>query len=156
MLAGALRAEVLDLDASEIADLLACATADWSGIEPTIAGTLFERIIDPAKLTTITRPDGLTQSAYDGHPLYHFARDAAPGDLLGRGVHKLGLIGSSMGGFAAAWFAQHGNLPANPARSTKLTPFCMPDRRRWSHERIRTVAERVTGTLSQGRNACAF
>ena len=41
--------------------------------------------IDPAKLTTITRPDGLTQSAFDGHLLYHFARDAAPGDLLGRG-----------------------------------------------------------------------
>src|SRR4051794_37008882 len=28
--------------------------------------------------------------------------------LLGRGVRKLGLIGSSMGGFAAAWFA-HGS-----------------------------------------------
>jgi predicted lipoprotein with Yx(FWY)xxD motif len=41
--------------------------------------------IDAAKLTTITRPDGLTQSAFDGHPLYYFARDAAPGDLLGRG-----------------------------------------------------------------------
>ena len=41
--------------------------------------------IDPAKLTPIPRPDGLTQSAFDGHPLYYFARDAAPGDLLGRG-----------------------------------------------------------------------
>jgi predicted lipoprotein with Yx(FWY)xxD motif len=41
--------------------------------------------IDAAKLTTVTRPDGLTQSAFDGHLLYYFARDAAPGDLLGRG-----------------------------------------------------------------------
>ena len=41
--------------------------------------------IDASKLTTFTRPDGLTQSAFDGHPLYYFAHDAAPGDLLGRG-----------------------------------------------------------------------
>ncbi|HET6980742.1 MAG TPA: hypothetical protein VFI53_01305 [Myxococcaceae bacterium] len=41
--------------------------------------------IDAAKLTTVTRPDGRTQSAFDGHLLYFFAHDAAPGDLLGRG-----------------------------------------------------------------------
>ncbi len=41
--------------------------------------------IDPSKLTTFTRPDGIVQTAFDGHPLYHFVRDAAPGDLLGRG-----------------------------------------------------------------------
>ena len=42
-------AEVIDLTAGEIADLLKCADADWSGIDPTISGTLFERIIDPDK-----------------------------------------------------------------------------------------------------------
>jgi len=41
--------------------------------------------IDPSKLTTFTRPDGIVQSAFDGHALYRFVRDAAPGDLLGRG-----------------------------------------------------------------------
>ncbi|HET6981888.1 MAG TPA: hypothetical protein VFI53_07085, partial [Myxococcaceae bacterium] len=41
--------------------------------------------IDAAKLTTVTRPDGRAQSAFDGHLLYYFAHDAAPGDLLGRG-----------------------------------------------------------------------
>ena len=41
--------------------------------------------IDPSKLTKVTRPDGLTQSALDGHLLYYFAHDAAPGDTNGRG-----------------------------------------------------------------------
>ena len=41
--------------------------------------------IDASKLTTFTRPDGLAQSAFDGHPLYYFAHDVAPGDINGRG-----------------------------------------------------------------------
>jgi len=41
--------------------------------------------IDPAELTTITRPDGHTQSALDGHLLYYFVHDVAPGDTNGRG-----------------------------------------------------------------------
>ena len=41
--------------------------------------------VDPAKLTTFTRPDGLTQSALDGHALSYLAHDAAPGDVNGRG-----------------------------------------------------------------------
>jgi len=41
--------------------------------------------IDPSKLTTFTRPDGITQSAFDGHPLYYFVHDVAPGDINGRG-----------------------------------------------------------------------
>lgn len=41
--------------------------------------------VDPAKLTTFARPDGKMQSAFDGHPLYYFAGDAAPGDTLGDG-----------------------------------------------------------------------
>ncbi len=41
--------------------------------------------VDPSKLTTFTRPDGITQSAFDGHPLYYFAHDDAPGDTNGRG-----------------------------------------------------------------------
>jgi type II restriction/modification system DNA methylase subunit YeeA len=42
-------AEVFDLTRSEISDLLACAEHDWSHIEPSIFGTLFERSLDPAK-----------------------------------------------------------------------------------------------------------
>jgi len=35
--------------------------------------------LDPAKLTTFTRPDGRIQSAFDGHPLYYFSGDSGPG-----------------------------------------------------------------------------
>jgi predicted lipoprotein with Yx(FWY)xxD motif len=63
-----------------------CVGACLNNWPPFVAGSgPLPTGIDPAKLTTITRPDGLTQSAFDGHLLYHFARDAAPGDLLGRG-----------------------------------------------------------------------
>ena len=41
--------------------------------------------IDASRVTTFTRPDGIIQSAFDGHALYYFAHDAAPGDVLGRG-----------------------------------------------------------------------
>lgn len=42
--------------------------------------------VDGAKLSTITRPDGSTQVAYAGHPLYFYARDSAAGDVGGQGV----------------------------------------------------------------------
>jgi type II restriction/modification system DNA methylase subunit YeeA len=42
-------AEVVDLTAAEAAELLACARCDWSAVEPSIFGTLFERCLDPAK-----------------------------------------------------------------------------------------------------------
>ncbi|HUM10108.1 MAG TPA: hypothetical protein VLT82_04065 [Myxococcaceae bacterium] len=43
--------------------------------------------VDSAKLTTFTRPDGRKQSALDGHPLYYFLGDTAPGDTKGHGVN---------------------------------------------------------------------
>jgi predicted lipoprotein with Yx(FWY)xxD motif len=41
--------------------------------------------IDAAKLATVTHPNGATQLVYNGHPLYHFSGDAAPGDTGGEG-----------------------------------------------------------------------
>ena len=37
-------------------------------------------------LTTVTRPDGGTQIAYNGSPLYHYAADTKAGDTNGQGV----------------------------------------------------------------------
>ena len=37
-------------------------------------------------LTTIRRPDGTTQVAYKGHPLYYYQGDTAPGQDKGQGV----------------------------------------------------------------------
>ena len=41
-------------------------------------------------LSTITRPDGTTQAAYNGHPLYTYAGDTAPGQANGNGKNLSG------------------------------------------------------------------
>jgi predicted lipoprotein with Yx(FWY)xxD motif len=40
----------------------------------------------PANWSVVTRDDGSKQWAYKDHPLYTFAKDAAPGDIKGDGV----------------------------------------------------------------------
>ena len=70
------------------APVSACTDAACSSAWPVFsaaAGTL-PTSLDPAKLTSFTRPDGTVQSAFDGHPLYYFAGDTAPGATGGRGV----------------------------------------------------------------------
>ncbi|MFM2077826.1 MAG: hypothetical protein RJA49_1716 [Actinomycetota bacterium] len=42
--------------------------------------------LDASLLTTITGANGEQQLAYNGHPLYHFAGDAKPGDTTGQKV----------------------------------------------------------------------
>jgi predicted lipoprotein with Yx(FWY)xxD motif len=42
------------------------------------------------KLSTITRSDGSTQATYNGHPLYTFVRDTAPGQAKGNGLNADG------------------------------------------------------------------
>ena len=41
-------------------------------------------------LSTITRPDGTTQATYDGHPLYTYLGDHAPGQAKGNGLNLSG------------------------------------------------------------------
>ena len=47
------------------------------------------------KLGEIRRPNGTMQATYDGHPLYLFAGDSAPGQVNGNGIN----------GFGALWYA---------------------------------------------------
>ena len=60
----------------------ACATA-WPPLittgEPTAAAG-----VSAAKLGTTTRPDGGTEVTYNGHPLYTFSGDTAPGQINGQ------------------------------------------------------------------------
>jgi predicted lipoprotein with Yx(FWY)xxD motif len=40
--------------------------------------------------STITRSDGSTQATFDGHPLYTFVGDTAPGQAKGNGLNAFG------------------------------------------------------------------
>ena len=42
------------------------------------------------KLGTITRSDGSTQATYNGHPLYTYVSDTAPGQAKGNGLNVSG------------------------------------------------------------------
>jgi predicted lipoprotein with Yx(FWY)xxD motif len=43
-------------------------------------------------LATIKRSDGSTQATYDGHPLYTYVADTAPGQAKGNGINQSGGI----------------------------------------------------------------
>jgi predicted lipoprotein with Yx(FWY)xxD motif len=60
---------------------------------------------------TITRPDGTTQATYDGHPLYTYTGDHAPGQNNGNGLNASGGLWHEVtvsGGAAPAASATHG------------------------------------------------
>ena len=46
--------------------------------------------VDPALVSTLTRPGGAVQLAYDGHPLYTYALDVTPGLVMGQGIDQDG------------------------------------------------------------------
>lgn len=52
--------------------------------EPTVGSAL-----DEGMLSTTERDDGSTQVVYNGHPLYYFAQDEAPGDTNGQGANDV-------------------------------------------------------------------
>ena len=59
-----------------------CATY-WPPVKgPATAGTGVT-----GKLATITRSDGSMQATYNGHPLYTYAGDKAPGQATGNGLN---------------------------------------------------------------------
>jgi predicted lipoprotein with Yx(FWY)xxD motif len=51
--------------------------------------------VDAAKLGTIKRADGSSEITYNGHPLYRFEGDTAPGQASGQGLDD----------FGAEWYA---------------------------------------------------
>jgi predicted lipoprotein with Yx(FWY)xxD motif len=62
-----------------------CATY-WPPVKgPATAGTGVT-----GKITTITRADGSKQAAYNGHPLYTYIGDKAPGQDKGNGLNLSG------------------------------------------------------------------
>ena len=63
----------------------ACATY-W----PPVTGPVTAGSGVTGTLSTITRPDGTTQATYDGHPLYTYIGDTAPGQAKGNGKNLSG------------------------------------------------------------------
>jgi predicted lipoprotein with Yx(FWY)xxD motif len=54
------------------------------------------------KLATIKRSDGSTQATYDGHPLYTYIGDTAPGQAHGNGINLSGGVWHEMTASGAA------------------------------------------------------
>lgn len=99
-----------------------CATK-WppllaSGDAPQVTG------IDPALVGLVVRPDGGRQLTLNGWPLYHYAGDAAPGQLKGEGVggtwHAISPSGKSASAVKAAGKAKP--VPAAPAPAPAAAP----------------------------------
>lgn len=72
-------------DSKDTSDCVDACTQNWP---PFLAPRtpLAPSGINASLLGTFARPDGNLQVEYDGHPLYYFAGDKAPGDVKGQGV----------------------------------------------------------------------
>ena len=70
-----------------------CATV-WSPLTTTGAPTAGAGVA-ASKLGTTKRSDGATEVTYNGHPLYTYAGDSAPGETSGQGLDD----------FGAEWYA---------------------------------------------------
>jgi predicted lipoprotein with Yx(FWY)xxD motif len=66
----------------------ACAAA-WPPLTTTGAPTAGDGV-KANLLGTSKRDDGKMEVTYNGHPLYYFANDSAPGDIKGQGVDAFG------------------------------------------------------------------
>ena len=76
-----------------------CATA-WPPLAASESLKLPEGV--PGTLATITRSDGTKQVTYNGIPLYHYAKDAKPGDTTGQGVGGVWYVVTPGSGASAA------------------------------------------------------
>ena len=66
-----------------------CAAA-WPPYLSPGAPSAADTVVRPGLLTTIVRPDGNRQVAYNGMPLYYYAKDARPEDTNGQDVESFG------------------------------------------------------------------
>jgi len=72
-----------------------CITS-WPAVVVTGMPTAGEGL-NGALLGTITRDDGTMQATYNGWPLYYYAGDAAPGDMMGQGMNGVWFLVSATG-----------------------------------------------------------
>lgn len=70
--------------------------AAWPAVYPEGQATLKEGL-NAALVGTTTRKDGSTQLTYNGWPLYYYAKDQKPGDVVGQAVGKVWWVVSAEG-----------------------------------------------------------
>jgi len=73
------------------------------------------------KLGTITRPGGVVQATYNGYPLYTYAMDLTPGQILGNGA--AGLWHVITGSVLSASPASGAVTPSPTATATGMTGY---------------------------------
>jgi predicted lipoprotein with Yx(FWY)xxD motif len=61
-----------------------------AGVWPPVQGPATAGAGITGKLGTITRADGATQATYNGHPVYTYTGDTAPGQANGNGLNVQG------------------------------------------------------------------
>jgi predicted lipoprotein with Yx(FWY)xxD motif len=72
-----------------------CATA-WPPLLTT-GGPVAGEGVDASKFGTTNRTDGTVQVTYNGWPLYYYAKDKAPGDVVGQDVGDVWFVVSAAG-----------------------------------------------------------
>lgn len=82
--------------------------------------------VDQALVGTVTRADGSTQLTLAGWPLYEFAKDSKPGDILGQGVGGTWFAATPQGAKAGQTAGKPGEQsteqPAQPSEQPTQQP----------------------------------
>ena len=81
-------------DSGTSACTAACLTA-WPPLTTTSATPKVEGVT--GKVGTITTPEGAKQVTLNGLPLYYYAQDKKPGDILGQGVNNVWYLADPTG-----------------------------------------------------------
>ena len=93
----------------------ACASA-WPPLTTSGKPTAGAGVVAAASSGTAKRPDGTTGVTYDGHPLYTYAGDGAPGQTAGEGLTDYG----------APWYAPLGRGQDRSGRNETLRAWQNP------------------------------
>jgi predicted lipoprotein with Yx(FWY)xxD motif len=76
-----------------------------------------------AKIGTITGPSGIRQVTYNGHPLYYYVGDSAPGSTRGQGLNEFGALWHVLGPAGSAVTSSQSNSTAAPASSSPAPSY---------------------------------
>jgi predicted lipoprotein with Yx(FWY)xxD motif len=76
-----------------------------------------------AKIGTITSPSGIRQVTYNGHPLYYYVGDSAPGSTRGQGINQFGALWYALGPGGSAVTNSPSSSTAAPASSSPAPSY---------------------------------